>query len=91
MNDDTPTNTWSARYMRRLGYEGQTDGQPWRILPQSEASPSNLDTAFSQLVLEHAGNKLGMKPEDLQSNVAQAESSHWQERGWAPPPQEPTK
>jgi hypothetical protein len=84
MNQDTPVNVWTARFMRRLGYEGRTDGQPWRILPQSETSPSNLDTAFSQLVFETAAKKMGADPNKLQLEAAQSEAQHWQERGWNP-------
>jgi hypothetical protein len=87
MNEDTLPATWASRYMRRIGYEGKTDGQPWRILPNSEMSPTKLDTAFTQLVMEHAAAKLGMTPDGLTGDVGMAEQKHWEARGWCPPPQ----
>lgn len=76
---------WNPRYMRRMGYEGQTDGQPWRILPKDEAGVSNLDYSFSQLATNHAAKKLGMEPEDVKAVTAFTEKHHWEERGWIEP------
>jgi hypothetical protein len=75
---------WQSRFLRRVGYEGQTDGQPWRILPQSEMHIGNLDHAFGQLAFGHAAKKLLMKPDDLQTMAGALEKGHWEERGWVP-------
>jgi hypothetical protein len=73
---------WAARMLRRIGYEGKTGGQPWRILPKSETGVSNLDFAFSQLAMEHAAKKLGMNPDDFQAVAWFAEKHHWDNKGW---------
>lgn len=83
MNNENPIDTWTSRAFRRIGYEGQGNDSPWRILPESEAPTSNLDTAFKSLAVEHAANLLGSKPEALKYEIAANEQSHWEARGWA--------
>lgn len=73
---------WQSRFLRRVGYEGSTDGQPWRILPQSELPIGNLDHAFGDLAFNHAADKLKMKPGDLQAFAGALEKGHWEQRGW---------
>ena len=80
---------WAARMLRRIGYEGKTGGEPWRILPKSEGGVSNLDFAFSQLAMERAASKLvdpttgeAMNPDDLQAVAWFAEKHHWDNKGW---------
>lgn len=73
---------WDSRFMRRVGYEGQTGGSPWRILPQNEAPTSNLDEAFKTLVMEKAAKTLGMNPSQLKATVSQFEMNHWETSGW---------
>lgn len=71
---------WAARFLRQAMFEGY--GKPWRIQPKSETKVSNEDFALGQIILERAGNKLGMNPDDLQAVLWFAEKHNWDERGW---------
>jgi hypothetical protein len=57
--------TWASRTMRRLGYQG--GDAPWRLMPQSENVPTDLEFGFSQRAFDKAAKKLGMDADSLQA------------------------
>ena len=78
---------WAARFLKRLGYEGQAKG-PWRSQGKSEPGVNSLDFAFSQDAMRHAADEITkrtgkkMNPDDLQAIAWFAEKHHWEKRGW---------
>ena len=78
---------WAARFLKRLGYEGQAKG-PWRSQGKSEPGVNSLDFAFSQDAMRHAADEITkrtgkkMNPDDLQAIAWFAEKHHWEKQGW---------
>jgi SAM-dependent methyltransferase len=81
---EATVDVWSARDLRRLGYEGQPGHEKWRILPMNETGVSDADFTFSQKVFRQAATQMGLKPDALQGGMWFAEKSRWEDNGWAP-------